>query len=111
MSNWELIGYDPANGLKKYIGDNPDDPDGVLVKYEQTADSIEEILRRNKESQANGWDKKSDMWHAAHIPVGIMYEWKVKHGVDAWNPAHKDGVRRLLNSSDYRYLRVNHFII
>jgi hypothetical protein len=40
-----------------------------------------------------------------------MYEWKVKHGVDAWDPNHKPAVMRLLNSSDYRYLRVRNFII
>jgi hypothetical protein len=111
MSKWELIDSNPHNGLNKYIADNPDDPDGVLIRYEQSAESIKAIIDRNKAVQTDDWDRKADMWHAAHIPVGIMYEWKVKHGVDAWDPAHRPGVMRLLNDPDYRYLRVRHFII
>lgn len=111
MSNWELIDYCPDTGLKKFIGDHPDDKDGVLVRYEQDAKSIEAIIDRNKASQAEGWDKTSDLWHAAHIPIGIMYEWITKHGVNAWDPAHRDGVIRLLNDDEYRWLRVNKFMI
>ena len=111
MSNWELIDYNPHNGLRKYLGDNPDDPDGVLVRYEQDASAVQEIIDRNKAVQADSWNKKDDMWHAAHVPVGVMYEWKVKHGVDAWDPNHAAGVRRLLNSNEYRYLRVKNFIL
>jgi hypothetical protein len=51
------------------------------------------------------------MWHAARIPLVIMMEWVSKHGIEAWNPSHKAGVRRLLNSNEYRYLRVNNFIM
>jgi hypothetical protein len=40
-----------------------------------------------------------------------MYEWATRHGVEMWNPAHKDGVKKLLNHPDYRYLRVREFII
>jgi hypothetical protein len=113
--NWELIDFDPATGLKKYIGDNPDDSEGVCVRYEQDAASIKTVIDRNKESQATGFDKRSDFWHAAHIPIGVMYEWKVKHGVDAWKYSSCEETRRkvnrLLNDPDYRYLRVNNFIM
>jgi hypothetical protein len=115
MSNWELIDHNPQTGLKKYIGDNPDDPEGCLVRYEQSAQAIQQILDRNKAVQNDSWDRKSDMWHAAHIPIGVMYEWKVKHGVDAWNYSSCEDTKRrvnaLLNSNEYRYLRVRHFII
>lgn len=109
--DWELIDFCPDTGLKKYIGNNPDDEDGVSVRYEQDAQSIEEILERNKRSQNEGFDKSKDVWHAAHIPIGIMYEWITKHGVNAWDPAHRDGVVKLLDSDEYRWLRVNEFII
>jgi hypothetical protein len=45
------------------------------------------------------------MEKVASIPVSVMYEWLTKFGVNAWNPAHQDAVIRLLNSSDYRYLK------
>lgn len=111
MSDWELIDSNPHTGLNKFIRSNVDDPDTVEVRYEQTANSIQAILDRNKESQADPFDKSSDMWHAAHIPVGVMYEWKVKHGVDAWDPNHRPAVMRLLDDPDYRYLRVKNFVI
>jgi hypothetical protein len=49
------------------------------------------------------------MWLAASIPVGVQYEWMVKHGVNLWNPEHRPKVRQLLNDSEYRYLRIRHF--
>lgn len=111
MSNWELIDFNADTGLRKYIGDHPDDPDGVLIKYEQDPIALKAILDANKRSQNEGFDKRSNMWHAAHIPIGIMYEWKVKHGVDAWDRNHQAGVRRLLNSDEYRWLRVKNFVL
>lgn len=107
---WELLDHDPNTGLRKWMGYDRD-TDSILVSYDQDQAAQQVILDRNKSSQADGFDKRSDMWHAAHIPVGVMYEWLTKYGVDAWNPQHIDGVKRLLNSPDYRYLRVNHFIM
>jgi hypothetical protein len=115
MSDWELIDHNPHNGLKKYLGDNPDDPEGLLVRYEQDAASLKAILDANKSAQAESWDKRSEVWHAGHVPIGVMYEWKVKYGVDAWKYASCEETRRkvnrLLNDPDYRYLRVRNFII
>jgi hypothetical protein len=115
MSNWELIDHNPYTGLSKYLGDNPDDAEGCAVRYTQDGAAIQAILDRNKSSQADPFNKSEDMWHAAHVPIGVMYEWKVKHGVDAWRYSAceetKKKVNALLNSSEYRYLRVKNFII
>lgn len=113
--NWELIDYDPTTGLRKYVGDNPDDTEGVCVRYEQDAASLNQVIDRNKAVQTDSWDKRDDMWHAAHIPIGVMYDWKVNHGVDAWKyttcEETRRKVNRLLNDPEWRYLRVRHFII
>jgi hypothetical protein len=109
-AEWELIDHDPSTGLSKWLGYDADS-DSVLVAYDQDRAAQAAILDRNKAAQADSWDRRSDFWHAAHIPVGVMYEWKVRHGVDAWDPAHRPGVMRLLNDPDYRYLRVRHFIL
>lgn len=111
MSNWELIDFNPGTGMKKYIGDHPDDPDGVLVRYEQTADSIQQILDRNKRAQIENTGRMGEMEKAAEIPIGVMYEWLTKYGIDFWNPNHREGVKRLLNSSDYRYLKCKDIIL
>lgn len=107
MADELLLDYDPASGLKEWI--STDETTGEsFIRYEQ---DVSANLDFCKEQQANGWDKRADMWHAANIPVTIQMEWLVKHGVELWNPNHKEGVKRLLNDPDYRYLRVHHFIM
>jgi hypothetical protein len=114
--NWELIDSNPHTGLNKYIGDNPDDPEGVCVRYEQSAASIQRHLDQNALARNHlNTGRMGDMEHVASIPIGVMYEWKVKHGVDAWNYTSCEETRRkvnrLLNSSDYRYLKTRDIII
>lgn len=108
MSDEKLFDYDPSTGLKTWF--SSDDEDGGRWHFRREQD-VSPILDANKEAQAESWDKSSEMWHAAHIPTIVMYEWAAKYGVEMWNPDHKDGVKRLLNHPDYRYLRVRNFII
>lgn len=107
---WELIDHCPDTGLQKWM-DYDQATDSILISYKQDKDAAQAILDYNKQMQAESFDKRSDWWHAAHIPVGVMYEWLTKYGVDAWNPHHRDGVKKLLNSNEYRYLRVRNFIM
>jgi len=51
------------------------------------------------------------MWHAASIPTSVMFEWLTRFGVNAWNPDHSDAVKKLLNSSDYRWCKVKNIIL
>lgn len=106
-SDWELLDNGSFNGVRKFLRAN-DDGD-VQVRYE--GHDAAPIIEANKRQATEGFDKREDMWHAARIPASVMYEWLVKFGVNAWNPAHGDAVKRLLNSNEYRYLRVNHFIM
>lgn len=116
MSNWELIDHNPWNGLKKYVGDNPDDPEGVLIRYEQDRKAIMRTVDNNKiEANHINTGRMGDMERVASIPIAVMYEWKVKYGVDAWryasDPEVQKKVNRLLNDSDYRYLKCRNIII
>ena len=108
MSDERLFDYDPTTGVKTWF--SSDEENGGQWHFRREQD-VAPILDRNKAAQAESWDKRSEMWHAAHIPTLVMYEWATKHGVEMWNPNHKDGVKRLLNHPDYRYLRVREFII
>lgn len=102
-----LFDFDPLTGLKTTFRYNEEN-DSFALTYSQDVDPI---LDANKEDQTENFDRRADLWHAARIPVGIQYEWLVKHGVNLWDKNHKEGVKRLLNDPEYRYLRVNHFII
>jgi hypothetical protein len=105
MSDWELLSS--YNGLNKYIRGLDDG--SVDVRYEGF--DVAPILDANKALQNEDFDRRADMWHVASIPVSVMYEWLVKHGVNAWNPRHSKDVKRLLNSSDYRYLKTKDVVI
>ena len=107
MSEWELIDCDPRRGIRKYVAMG-DTPDSVLVRTE-IEDSL--IVQQNRIMQNEDFDRRADLWHAASIPTSVMYEWLTRYGVNAWNPAHADGVRKLLNSSDYRWCKVKHIIL
>lgn len=100
-----LLAVDAALGLKTHL-DVDDDGDTWRIRYEQDASPI---LDDNKSRQTEGFDRRADMWHAAHIPAVTIMEWMNKHGVNIYDPNHKKGVRRLLNSSEYAHLRTNNF--
>lgn len=103
-----LLDYDPASGLKTWFSSSDDDGETWHVRYEQDTSPI---LDRNKESQAEGFDKRADAWHAASVPAVVLMEWVHKYGVRYWDKNHREGVKRLLNSDEYRWLRVKNFII
>jgi len=106
VSNELLLDYDALTGKREWISTDADG--NSFIRYEQ---DLTHILDANKERQNEGFDKRSDMWHAAHVPDWVQMEWFTKYGIAMWNPDHKDGVRRLLNSNEWRHLRVKHFII
>lgn len=108
MSDWQQIDDGAWNGVKKFIRAG-DEADSVDVRYE--GNDAAQIIDANKATQNESFDRRSELWHAASIPTSVMYEWLTKFGVNAWNPHHMDGVKKLLNSGDYRYLKVRNIII
>ena len=108
MEDWELI--DNYAGTRTYLGAGQDEGD-LLVKREFDPSYTTAILDANKAAQNEGFDRKSEMWHVASIPVSVMFEWQTKFGVSAWNPLHGDAVKKLLNSDDYRYLKCKDIIL
>ena len=104
--NRELLDFDPLTGIRQYFGW---DADGEYIIDEIDCSSTQAVIDQNKRLEGEGMGK--DMRLAASIPPEVQYEWLDKYGIECWNPAHKDGVKRLLNSNEYRYLRINHFII
>jgi hypothetical protein len=108
MLDERLLDYDPSTGMKTWFSSSDDDGGTWNLRYEQ---DVSPLLDANKSAQVDSWDKRADMWHAASIPNVVLMEWVVKHGIEYWNPNHKEGVKRLLNSDEYRHLRVRNFII
>ena len=104
MNDWQLIDDGSFNGVKKFIRSSDENDGTVQVRYE--GHDAQPIIDANKSAQVDNLNTRmGDMEKVASIPVSVMYEWLTKFGVNAWNPAHQDAVIRLLNSSDYRYLK------
>lgn len=75
---------------------------------------VEPILDRNKAlaNHTDGWTSPAhDMRHVASIPIDVTFIWLQRYGVRAWDRNHWPAVRRLLNDSEWRYLKCQHVII
>jgi hypothetical protein len=109
MSQWEMLDNGAFNGVAKYIRGLEDG--SVDVKH--VFHDVSPILDANKRSQMDkaGTRMGDGMEKVAHIPTAIIYEWINKHGINLYNPDHQDGVKRLLNSSDYRWLKCREIFI
>lgn len=96
-----LLDFDPMTGLKTFHGYD-DTTETTTIRYEQ---DVEPVLDANKHDLNHADRRMGDMVHVARVPVGVQLEWYVKYGVRMWDQNHKKAVARLLDSSDYRYLK------
>jgi hypothetical protein len=99
--------FDPLTGSKSWFIDGEGDDFQILTETD-----VQPVIDRNKSLQNYGGGDGKDYWragdnmrHEASIPIGVQMEWMTKHGVDVMNPAHMDGVVKLLNDPEYRYLK------
>ena len=101
--------YDPLSGVRTQYEDLGDE--GFAL---HTTQDVAGVLDDNKAKRNAGreyYAADKDMWRVASIPAVIQMDWLTKHGVDLYNPEHTDGVKKLLNSSEYRYLKTAEIII
>jgi hypothetical protein len=102
-----LLDFDPNTGLKTFHSYDETE-DKTFVSYEQ---DVEPLLDRNKAAQMENTGRMGDMVHVASIPSSVQLKWLIEHGVDITNKDHMPGVKRLLNSNEWRYLKVRNIII
>lgn len=110
FSDWQMIDDGSFNGLRKYIRSSDDDEGTVQIKTEHDMTALIDANKR-AQSESRGTRMGDGLEKVASIPAGIIYEWISKHGVNLYDPNHQDGVKRLLNSSDYRWLKCREIII
>jgi hypothetical protein len=99
--------------MKKWLDHNKifhfDESTGNLA-IEHIAD-IQPLIDSNKRLQQEDHHIKDDFRLSARLPETIYYEWMNKYGIDLFNPDHASGVRRLLNSPEYKYLKTTGRVI
>jgi hypothetical protein len=82
-----------------------EDSDGSLIVHR--GEDVEPVLELNKAlaTSGDGYTPSRELRRAASIPFAIIEKWKNELGIDVFNPDHIGAVRRLLNSSEYAFLR------
>jgi len=107
MGQRRLFEYDPHRGLRidyESLGGGE-----FALHYSQ---DVEPLLDHNKACQNSGTDmRKSEFRHYASVPITVQYKWIKEYGVDPLAPEHQDLLARILNSSEYRYLKTQEVII
>ena len=102
-----LLDTDPLSGAVETI--EVDEANDLAI-IKRVAD-VQPIIDRNKALANHGTHQKTpgdlDMRLAASIPVDVAYLWLQRYGIRAWAKEDWPGVRRLLNSNEWRYLRTN----
>ena len=102
-----LLDADPLTGIRQYF-EWDEDGNEYLTDEIDTAHN-QAVMDQNKRLEGQGMGK--DMRLAASVSPEMMLKMYHDHGIEFWNPAHKQGVMKLLNSNEYRNARVNHFVI
>lgn len=102
-----LLDYDPATGVKTWFRHDPFE-DRDIIRREQ---DVTPIIEANKRAQNEATGSMGEGTLVASIPTNIQYEWLQKYGVKMWDQNHLPAVKRLLNSSDYRYLKCRNIIL
>jgi len=73
----------------------------------ETVEDVEPIIEANKKlyNEGDGFNAARDGRRIATIPNIIIDKWKREYGIDVFDKNHAQGVRRLLNDPDWRFLR------
>ena len=81
------------------------------VKDCETSLDMSKALRNADVGGAKGLNEyskqgiKNNWWHVASIPNSVIIKWKKEKGVDVFNKHQWKEVQKLLNDSEYAYLR------
>jgi hypothetical protein len=108
--------------MKRHFESDPDNNAVETFEYDESEDKayihrvadVSSLIEQNKRFQndgSDGYNKARDMVHQAHIPIDVIYLWMTKYGVNVFDKDHMPAVKRLLNSNEWRFLRVNHLIM
>ncbi|MAK37688.1 MAG: hypothetical protein CMC15_16130 [Flavobacteriaceae bacterium] len=108
-----LLDYDPITRTQTWH--EYDEVNNVTTIAE--VQDVEPALNLNKAVQnydvggakgLNEYSKqgiKNDWWHVASIPNSVIIKWKKEKGIDIFNKNQWNEVKKLLNDSEYAYLR------
>lgn len=98
-----VLDYDPMTGIKETFIAREDG--GFSIVTEQNCTDILELNKAKRNEGRSYYAADPEWWKVAEIPIIVQMKWMVEHGVDIMNPDHADGMTRLLNDPEWRYLK------
>ena len=100
----ELIEHDDLTGVSLWF----EAVEGERKFRVHHTQDVEPAIERNKSLQNAPEYKRAgiraDFQHVAHIPDVVIHRWW-QEGIDVFNPAHNEAVRRKLRDPEWRHLR------
>lgn len=112
MSEWEMLDDGSFNGVAKFIADG-EDADSVRIKHVFDPRVTSAIIEQNKSAQVDDWNRRGDFIKVAQIPPEVQYQWWHRYRINTWSPTAEDieRTKKLLNSSEWRYLKFKQIIL
>lgn len=102
---------DPLSGAVERFHYNEEDGSFAI----ETIEDVGRVLDWNKEEHLYGRPAKRpgemDAWHTARVPATVLVKWMNDYGICWWKKEHQPAMMRLLDSNEWRYLRVREFRI
>jgi hypothetical protein len=108
-----LLDYDPLTRTSTFHHYDDLTKETVIEEIQD----VEHFLESNRRTQThdvggakglNEYSRKGiakGWWHVATIPNTVILKWKRDYGVDVFDKNHTQGIKRLLNDPEWRYLR------
>lgn len=101
-----LLAEDPLTGMRAWhVYDEAENRTAI-----RTEADVAPVLERNKRLQNEPY-RHDFWWRVASIPLIVAHKWLVEDGLNIFDPAHADGLRRKLNDPDWRWLRTSRFTV
>ena len=100
-----VLDYDPITGVTTWHEYDHLTRQTTIAETQDVSAAIEYSRNKANDEDASRKGRKAEWWHVATIPIGVQYKWLREHGVNIYDPSHSQRVTKLLNDSDWRYLR------
>lgn len=100
-----LLDHDPVTGTSTYHDYDHNDKTTQIVEVQDISSILEHNKKLQNEERYKRAGIKEDWYHFASVPNSVLLKFRQEHHLDWRNKDDLKKIERLLNTSEYRYLR------